>query len=152
MAFEPHPLALNVIGEDLLALSMTDFYQPENSPWAVLAYRFDVVVDAVCAGTISLRIGDTDLVRRLAGHVGFVIDPPFRGNGYAAQAARLILPLASAHALGPLWLTCAPDNTASIRTIEKLGATYVETVDVPETYDSYVRGERQKRRYRLDIE
>jgi RimJ/RimL family protein N-acetyltransferase len=50
-----------------------------------------------------------------------------------------------------VWITCHPGNTPSIRTIEALGATYVETVDLPPGHPARLAGERQKRRYRLDV-
>ena len=49
-------------------------------------------------------------------------------------------------------ITTDPDNYASQRTCELVGAEYVETVTVP-PYDSlYGRGDRTKLRYRLKID
>lgn len=39
-----------------------------------------------------------------------------------------------------------------MRVMDWLGATYIETVDIPPDYKRYyARGERTKRRYRLDF-
>jgi tagatose 1,6-diphosphate aldolase len=77
--------------------------------------------------------------------------PVFRGHHYAERATRLLLPLARAHGMSELWITCSPNNPASRRTIERLGAGYVETVDVPTTYPLPDGEIRQKRRYRLEL-
>lgn len=146
--------ASTILGETRdgeLHLRLDEIYSPTGSPWAVPAYRFDVMVGDERAGTISLRVGDNERLVRFAGHVGFGIDEALRGNRRAGRAVRLLLPLARSHCLQPLWLSCNPDNAASIRVMEWLGATYVETVDLPPDYDRYyARGERQKRRYRLE--
>ena len=48
--------------------------------------------------------------------------------------------------------TTTPDNLASRRTCEILGAELVETVELPPGNDMYERGERQKCRYRWVID
>jgi tagatose 1,6-diphosphate aldolase len=50
-----------------------------------------------------------------------------------------------------LWITCNPDNYASRRTCERLGAEMVEIVPLPSNNVLYQRGEREKCRYRLDL-
>ena len=50
-----------------------------------------------------------------------------------------------------LWITCNPENVASRKTCERLGAVYIETVSLPTNHILYERGERQKCRYRLDL-
>ena len=101
-------------------------------------------------GTIRLMIGSEPLVR-FAGHLSFWVNPADRGHRYALRSCRLLLPLARAHALPTLWLTVDPDNTASIRTCELLGAHYVETIPIPPTHALYQKGDRYRRRYRLDL-
>jgi tagatose 1,6-diphosphate aldolase len=61
------------------------------------------------------------------------------------------MPLARRHGINPLWITCNPDNHASRRTCERLGATLVEIVPVPVGHTLYQRGEREKCRYRVDL-
>lgn len=135
-----------------LTLSLDTFYEPDGSPWMVPAYRFDMLVRGTKVGTISLRIGDNERLVRYAGHVGYSVDEPWRGDHLAERATRLLLPLAKAHDLDPLWIGCNPDNAASRRTLERLGAIFVEVVPIPPDYDRYYsRGEREKCRYRLDL-
>lgn len=103
------------------------------------------------AGGIGFRVGKTEALERYYGHVGYHVYPPARGCGYAERACRLILPLARAHGLRTLWITCNPDNYASRRTCEKLGALLVEIIPVPETEPLHARGDTHKCRYRLDL-
>jgi predicted acetyltransferase len=103
------------------------------------------------AGGIGLRIGDTPNLRQFIGHVGYNVYPAARGHHLAERATRLLLPLARRHGLSTLWITCNPENVPSHRTCQRLGATYVDTVDLPPNHDLYVRGERQKCRYRLEL-
>ena len=134
-----------------LRLELDRVDPPDGSRWSVPAYHFAMVVRDERAGTISLRAGDNERLVRYAGQVGFAVDPPFRGQHLAERATRLLLPLAHIHGLDPLWITCNPDNPASIRTLERLGAAFVEEVTLPSDYDRYAAGERYKLRYRLAL-
>jgi tagatose 1,6-diphosphate aldolase len=116
-------------------------------PW----YRFVMTVDGGRVGEIHLRLGATDFMVRFAGQVAYGVDEPHRGHRYAARALRLLQPLARAHGLDPLWVTCNPDNLASRRTCELAGGRLVEIVDLPLDCDMYAEGERQKCRYRFDL-
>jgi tagatose 1,6-diphosphate aldolase len=103
------------------------------------------------AGGIGLRVGTSHSVEMYYGHFGYHVYPPARGRRYAERSCRLLLPLARRHGLKVLWITCNPDNFASRRTCERLGAKLVSIVPVPEDDPLYVRGEREKCRYRLDL-
>jgi tagatose 1,6-diphosphate aldolase len=85
------------------------------------------------------------------GHLGYNVYTPARGNRYAERACRLILPLARAHGMKTLWVTCNPDNVASRRTCERLGCTLAEIVSTPPGHTLHQRGELQKCRFRLDL-
>ncbi len=103
------------------------------------------------AGGIGLRVGTNDEIRRYAGHVGYHVYPPARGHRYAERACRMLLPLAAAHGIAELWITVNPENIASRRTCERLGARLIDTVLIPTAHPFYARGERVKCRYRLDL-
>ncbi len=111
--------------------------------------QFNPVV--TIAGSISLRIGDNEDLRMYLGHIGYNVYPAARGHHYAARASRLLYPLARRHGLSELWITCNPENIASRKTCERLGAGYVQTVPLPTGHILYERGERQKQRYRIDL-
>ena len=93
--------------------------------------------DVVIGGSISLRIGHSLNLDRYLGHIGYHVLPPARGHHFAERACRLILPLARAHGHEHLWITCNPDNLASRRTCERLGARYVDVVNVPKDNSLY---------------
>jgi hypothetical protein len=103
------------------------------------------------AGGISLRIGDSPDLRHFVGHVGYHVYPPHRRHRLAERATRLLLPLARRHGLRELWITANPDNAASRATCERLGAKWVDTLSLPLDHPLYLRGERQKCRYRLPL-
>ena len=106
---------------------------------------------ATVMGRLSLRIGHSEHIEKYAGHVGYSVDPPYRGRRLAARSCLLILPLARAHGINPLWVTCNPDNAASRRTCEIIGSTLVETVPIPPSDPLYRWDTKWKCRYRLDL-
>lgn len=114
----------------------------------VPSLRFHIVTDGnEEAGRIHLRIGNTPHVRWYAGHVGYEVYEGFRGDGLALKACRALAPFARTVAPS-LVITCDPDNTPSMRTIERLGVLFLGEVDVPPEDPQYASGSRRKRRYR----
>ena len=103
------------------------------------------------AGSVSLRIGQTDDIQRHLGHIGYGVYAPARGRHLAERATRLLFPLARAHGLSELWITANPDNIPSRRTCERLGATLIDVVDLPLNHPLYQRGDRKKCRYRVAL-
>lgn len=103
------------------------------------------------AGSISLRIGHSENLDLYLGHIGYHVLPPARGRHFAERACKLLLPLARAHGHSQLWITCNPENAASRRTCERLGARFIDTVPVPSTNALYSQGDRYKCRYRLGL-
>jgi len=136
-----------------LALVLEEHEASPETQGYVPAYVFTMtrVPDGEELGHITLRVGNTPHIVLYAGHIGYGVHAEHRGHHYAARACRLLLPLARAHGLSTLWITCNPDNLASRRTCELAGGRLVEIVDLPEDTDLYQRGERQKCRYRLDL-
>jgi tagatose 1,6-diphosphate aldolase len=121
--------------------------------WAP-AYGFELWVDESDkpVGKINLRVGDNYVLRMYAGHIGYGVDPDWRGRHYAERAVRLILPLAKRHGISTIWITCNPDNWASRRTCERLGAEMIEIVPLPPDNEMYINfGDREKCRYRLEL-
>ena len=62
-----------------------------------------------------------------------------------------MLPLAKRHGMRRMWITCNPDNAASRRTCERLGATLVDTVPIPPDHPFRLRGEIAKCRYVIEL-
>jgi predicted acetyltransferase len=132
-------------GEVRLRFLLAMAGRPEHK--LVPYYSFRIVhADGEDIGHLNLRVGDGDHVTFYAGHVGYSVVEPYRGHGYAEQACRALAPFA--RTIEPaLVLTCDPDNDASRRTIEKLGARYLDRVVVPEDDPQYHGGSRYKLRY-----
>jgi predicted acetyltransferase len=81
-------------------------------------------------GLVKLRICLTDKLELYGGNLSYDVEEGHRGHRYAARACRLLSPLARRHALKSLLITCAPDNVASRKTCDLIGARYVDTIDV----------------------
>ncbi len=116
-------------------------------------YEFAMVAAAsgVVMGNINLRVGHTQHLTLYRGHIGFGVDQPFRGHRYALRSCRLLAGLARMHSLVPLWLTCDEGNLASQRTLELLGAEFIDVRTMPADYpylQYYPPQSRSKRRYR----
>lgn len=116
-------------------------------------YIFDMVSHCdnnTLMGRLSLRIGHTEHIEKYAGHIGYSVELPYRGQRLAARSCLLIAPLARSHGINPLWITCNPQNTASRRTCEIIGAELVETVQIPPNDPLYRWDTKWKCRYRLN--
>ena len=82
------------------------------------------------AGQISLRLGESPCVYYF-GHIGYHVDPPYRGQHYARRACELLRPLMEAAGKDSVVITCDPDNLPSRRTCEGLGCELERIVNVP---------------------
>lgn len=109
-------------------------------------YHFRIQVEGVDVGHINFRLGDTQHLRTVAGHIGYEVRPASRGNGYAEQACRALAPFVR-QVREEVIVTADPDNLPSIRTLEKLGARFLDEVPVPPNEIAYRNGSMRKRRY-----
>tara|TARA_B100000941_G_C28425316_1_gene511119 strand:+ start:455 stop:880 length:426 start_codon:yes stop_codon:yes gene_type:complete len=111
-------------------------------------YHFLISNDAgTPLGHINFRVGDTEHVTNVAGHIGYGIHAEHRGQGYAAKACLALKPWIKQF-YRQVWITSDPKNAASRKTVEKIGAEYVDTIDVPEHETQYQQGSKTKCRYR----
>lgn len=113
-------------------------------------YYYDILVGESPIGKISIRIGD-NFHSYYNGHIGYEIDERAQGHGYARQACDLVLDVARFHGMSRLYLTCDEDNTASYRTIEKLGGSLLEICDVPKEYFAWFEGIKRHRIYQVNL-
>ncbi len=70
-------------------------------------------------GQLSYRDGESRCVYYF-GHIGYHIDPPYRGHHYAWRACRLIRNEILMSGKSSVVITCDPDNDASRKTCERL--------------------------------
>lgn len=72
-----------------------------------------------------------DPAHAFVGNIGYYIKPAHRGRHYAAAACLLLADVARALGMDYLTITCDPDNIASKRTIERLGAQFAQRLTRP---------------------
>ena len=151
-AFAPPFLDPGELADDEVALRVTELHLAQPAYGIVASYAFAIHRrrDEVRVGQISLRLSDAERFLLYYGQIGYGVDAPYRGYGYASRAVRLLVPFARRHAFPELWITCGPENVASRRTCEKAGFRFVEIVPVPLAYQGAgITGERC--RYHLGL-
>jgi predicted acetyltransferase len=121
---------------------------PADGRPGIVPYYFFLIftADGTEVGRISLRVGNTGHVKIIVGHIGYEILEAHRGHGYALQACHALAPFAR-RIYSSVIITSDPENLASVRTIERLGAVFLGEVPVPPEDPQYARGSRRKRRY-----
>ena len=77
-----------------------------------------------------MRYGD-DEYTRWAGHLGYGVRPSERRRGHATWAVGHILRTARRLGMRRVLAVCAPDNVASIATIERNGGAFEAVQDTP---------------------
>lgn len=79
-------------------------------------------------GRISLRHELNDFLRRVGGHIGYIVHPNWRNRGIASGMLKEILKTKRAKDIGSLLVTCDEDNIASEKTILKNGGVFKEKI------------------------
>jgi predicted acetyltransferase len=98
-------------------------------------------VGARIVGRVSIRHALNEALRRVGGHIGYVVVPEFRRRGYATTMLRLSLVIAREKlGIRRVLVTCDDDNVGSIRTIENNGGVLESVLREPDL-------EKPKRRY-----
>lgn len=112
-------------------------------------YRFEMrlIGSGATMGSVWLRTRCTERLKQYGGNLSYDVQEEYRGNRYAARSCRLLFPLALSHGLDSLLITCRPDNDASRRTSELIGATYVDTIETEREPGEFG----PTCRYRLDL-
>ena len=98
------------------------------------------------AGYVSLRLGESPALYYL-GHIGYRIEPEWRGNGFACKACRLLAPLIEELGMESVVITNDVDNIASRKTCENLGCELERIAPVPAAYRGVCAGSNAKCRY-----
>lgn len=115
---------------DLIPLSL---YPPDEAMGFGENYDYIIAPHGVKkeAGRISLRLGESECVYYF-GHIGYHVDPPYRGRHFARRACRLLKNVIEAAGKSSVVITADPDNIPSRRTCEGLGCEMENIVCVPE--------------------
>jgi predicted acetyltransferase len=105
---------------------LQDFAQGENLPkgWVPASCYWLVDEDGRILGEVDIRHRLTPALEDFGGHVGYWIRPCERGKGYGTRMLALALEEARALGLTRVLITCAPENAASVRVIEKNGGVF----------------------------
>lgn len=138
-----------IIGKRI-SLNITDKNQGSQDELPFYYYDIYLLNTTTQVGKISIRIGH-NYHSYFNGNVGYEINEEFRGNHYALESVKLIIDVAKYHHMKHLILSCAEDNVASYKTIEKLDAQLIEVVIPPKEYIFYYEGIEPHRIYRMDI-
>ena len=140
-----------LVGNELQLVQVLKFSFDPIKNWLPY-YQFEIQsLEGERLGGLNFRVGYMDSIVYYAGHIGYGIDPKHRGNRYAAKACQTVKQIAQDYHMDCIWITCDPDNWASRKTCELVGATFVEIVDLPSDNEMYLKGDRQRCRYRWII-
>ena len=92
-------------------------------------------------GRVSIRHALSSYFERVGGHIGYVVVPEYRRQGYATAILRQALQIARVKlGLTRVLVTCDDDNIGSIKTIENNRGVLESIVSGPES-------DKPKRRY-----
>lgn len=138
-------------GLDVTLIDVSDQY--ENN--TVYTRIFDIYVSAwrKIVGRCEFRF-ETGRDLEYYGHIGYVVYLPYRGHYFAYKACVELLDVIRSEydAIKEIRITCNPDNEASRKTIQKLGAVYLRTVDVDRDHELYDYGETRKEVYAIYVQ
>jgi predicted acetyltransferase/uncharacterized protein YndB with AHSA1/START domain len=127
---------LRILEEQAQGIGVSPSYVPST---VLFAFEGERIV-----GRVAIRHRLTPYLEKVAGHVGYVVVPEFRGRGHAGAMLRLTLRIARDElGISRVLITCDEDNVASIRTVEKCGGVFLETVSEPSL-------EKPRRRYAIE--
>lgn len=113
------------------AKDMEDPNAPRPEGWVLASKRW--IVDASwedggpLLGFISARHALTEYLLNFAGHICYSVRPSARRQGVATAALVQMLEIAKELGAYPTLVTCATENKASTRTIERAGGKYEDT-------------------------
>lgn len=140
----------DVIENDELILRITEKSSGDDK--LIHFYYYDIVrkPDMKKVGNIRVRIGN-NFHSYYNGHIGYEIFEEHRGNGLAYKACREALSIAKFHGMDFVYLACDESNIPSRKTIEKLGAEFIEAADVPKEYFAWREGMEKRLIYKLTL-
>jgi predicted acetyltransferase len=116
---------------DTLLQELAAARDPATAPAGVLPYiDYWLLEDITWIGLLTLRPKITAELMRSGGHIGYVIRPCRRGQGYGTAILRLGLEQARILGLTRVLLTCADTNLGSRKVIEANGGQLEDVVQI----------------------
>ena len=104
---------------------------PATAPPSVLPHEdLWLLDDGLWIGLLTLRPRIDAALMRSGGHIGYVVRPSRRRQGYGTALLRLGLERALAHGLQQVLLTCADTNVGSRKVIEANGGQLQDVIVV----------------------
>ena len=126
---------------ELLAEQERGVNLPPNHVSTTFLFAF---VATRIVGRVSIRHSLNAFLERVGGHIGYVVVPEFRRQGYATTILRLSVQIANEKlGIKRVLVTCDDDNIGSIRTIERNGGILENVVSGPDL-------DKPKRRYWIE--
>lgn len=140
----------DVIENDELILRISKKYSSNDN--LINFYYYDIVrkSDMNKIGNIRVRIGN-NFHSYYNGHIGYEIFEEYRGNMLAYKACREALSVARFHGMDFVYFACDESNIPSRKTIERLGAEFIEAADVPKEYFAWREGMERRLIYKLKL-
>ncbi len=139
-----------IINGKIIKLELIDTYDGSDSELPFYWWNIVLNNNNIKVGKISFRIGN-NYHSYYNGNIGYEVDKEYRGNHYALKACKLVLRVAKYYNMDKIYLTCDFDNIASSKTIEKLGAKYLEEVKPPKDYVFYYENMPKQKIYELKL-
>ena len=111
-----------------------DRFVPENKEKGfvpAILYHIILKESNEIIGHCSARLGWNESLY-YCGHIGYSIKEEYRGNGFAVEAVNLVKKVFKLNNMNWVYITNNPDNHASIRVCEKVGARFVKMMEFSE--------------------
>ena len=103
--------------------NLPDGYVPSSQ---FVAVRAD---DGKLVGMLQIRHNINGPILECCGHIGYSVLPEERRKGYATRMLKLALRECKKLGLAKVLVSCANDNTASVKTIERNGGVFADEVE-----------------------
>lgn len=129
--------------DEWLDVLKKNFDEETVLPGYVPASTYMVLTDErEIVGMVGVRHKLDDTLEKFSGNISYSIARKFRNQGFATQILKKALGICEIYGMEDVLVTCDKENLAGIRTIEKNGGKFENSVD---------RGDKIINRYLIDI-
>lgn len=85
-------------------------------------------IDNVIVGRLSIRHSLNENLSLYGGHIGYAVAEKYRNKGFATEMLKQAITICKSLNIYEILLTCANDNIASIKVIEKCGGNLEDII------------------------